>query len=225
MTNEKVVLSLEKRELVGRRAEQVRRQGQIPGVVYGKNVGPFVVQAPAIEVQKVIRQVGRRQPVEIELDGKKRTAIIKSISRDPASNMIENVAFHAVKQNEIVVTEVPVVLEGAGESAAERAGLVVLQAVEHLEVRALPKNLPEELTVSTLGLESAGQHVTVADVVLPEGVELEAEDMEVVIASVYEPAALQAANDAAGGDAESEEDVAADNGSEGLAETGDTKEK
>lgn len=227
MTNEKVVLNLEKRERMGRQAAKVRQEGLTPGVVYGKGVGPIAVQAPAIDVQKVVRAVGKRQPVEIEVQGKKRTAIIKSISRHPASNIIENIEFHAVKQNEKVVTEVPVVLEGAGESAAERAGLVVLQAIEQLEVKALPKDLPEQLTVSILELEEAGQHVTVAEVQLPEGVELEHEDMDAVIASVYEPAALQAANDAAGGEAEDEAEVEAENGSEEKSSKteGEVKEK
>ena len=116
-----------------------------------------------------------------------------------------------------------------GESEAEKNGLVVLQAIEKVEVKALPMDLPEALDVSVLGLASEGDRVTVGDITLPEGVELVEHDdgregtadddvtvKDLVIASAYEPSALAAANEAAAGAAESAdaEDVAAEQGSD-----------
>jgi len=106
-----------------------------------------------------------------------------------------------VNRNDKVTADIPVVLEGLGESPAERAGLVILTTVEALTVKAIPGDLPDSLTASVKDLAEAGQHITVGDITAPKGVEIDA-DAEVVIASVYEPGALQAANEAAGGEAE-----------------------
>jgi large subunit ribosomal protein L25 len=156
-------------------------------------------------------------------------AIIKSIDMDPVKHTLRHVAFHTIKQNEKIVTQVPVTLIGLGESAAERAGLVVLQAIEHLEVRALPADLPESLEISIVDLATDEDKLTVGDIVLPAGVEFadHEQDMELVIANVYEPSALQAANEASGGDAEAEEaeDVAADNGDDAAAKSDDDSTK
>ena len=91
-----------------------------------------------------------------------------------------------------------------GESAAERAGLVVLQAIEQVEIRALPANLPEAIEISIVDLATDEDKLTLGDLKLPEGVEFadHEQDLDLVIANVYEPSALQAANDAAGGDAD-----------------------
>jgi large subunit ribosomal protein L25 len=129
-----------------------------------------------------------------------------------------------VKQNETITTEVPVILTGEGESAAERAGLVVLQAVEKIEVKAIPANLPESIEMSIIDLATTDDKLTIADIILPKGVEFadHEQDTDLVIANVYEPSALQAANEAAGGDAVDEADVVAENGEdtpqEGQAE-------
>ena len=155
--------------------------------------------------------------------------MIKDVDRDPVKHTIRQVAFHAVRGDEPVVAEVPIRLIGEGESEIEKSGLVILRAIEQLEVRALPMELPEALEVSIPHLAQEGERVTVADIKAPEGVEIVDHDngravdedeeerqtvMDLVIANVYEPSPLQAANEAAGGDAEDESEVESDNGSD-----------
>ena len=138
-------------------------------------------------------------------------------------HLVRHVAFHTIKQNEKIVTEVPIRLIGEGESIAEKAGLVVLQAIEHIEVRAIPANLPDALEISIVDLADTEDKLTIADLQLLEGVEFadHEQDMDLVIANVYEPSALQAANDAAGGDAEPEDvaEIEADNGGDTRQDT------
>lgn len=119
--------------------------------------------------------------------------------------------------------EVPIHLEGLGESEAEKAGLIVLQAIETVQIKAKPADLPDALTVSILNLATDEDKVTLADVTLPEGVEYAdvEQDLELVVANVYEPAALEAANEAAAGDAEdpSADNVEAEHGSDTPQDT------
>lgn len=209
-----ISLKLNQRTKVGKKAATLRREGMIPSVVYGGKAEPIVTESPAVETTKVARTAGKHSPVHLTIDGKKKLAIIKSIDMHPLKHSVRHVAFHTIKQNESIVTEVPIVLTGMGESEAEKAGLVILQAIEHVEIKARPANLPESLEISVAGLATTEDKLTLGDVTLPDGVEFaDAEqDVSLVIANVYEPSALQAANESAGGEAESEADVAAENG-------------
>lgn len=211
-----ISLKLDQRTAEGKKVAKLRNDGFIPSVVYGGTAEPTSTQSAFVETTKVVSAAGKHTPVHLTLGGKKKLAIIKSVDFDPVKHTVRHVAFHTIKSNEKIVTEVPVVLVGEGESAAEKAGLVVLQAIETLEIRALPANLPESLEISIVSLESTEDKLTIADIKLPEGVEFaDAEqDMGLVIANVYEPSALQAANEAAGGDAEDVDDVVSENGSD-----------
>ncbi len=198
-----ITLKLDERTVIGKKAARLRQEGLVPSVVYGGKSDPVATQSPLVETTKVANVAGKHTPVHLTIDGKKKLAIIKSIDFDPVKHSVRHIAFHTIKQNEKIATEVPVVLVGEGESVAEKAGLVVLQAIEKLEVRALPANLPEALEISIKDLATTEDKLTVGDLKLPEGVEFAEleQDTDLVIANVYEPSALQAANDAAAGDA------------------------
>lgn len=223
MSNDKISLKLEAREAKGKKVAKLRKDGLLPGVVYGHGFEAIAVQAPKLAVEKAVRQAGGHAPVHLTIDGKRKIAMIKNIDVNPAKNSVRHVEFHAVKQNEKVEAEIPIKLVGVGESEAEKAGLIVLQTLETLKVKALPMELPEALEVSIVDLSEPNQHLTVADIKIPEGVEIvdEGEEaQEATIASVWEPSALQAANEATGGDAEDEADVEAEHG-EGEAVEGE----
>jgi large subunit ribosomal protein L25 len=211
-----ITLNLDTRQATGKKVSKLREDGIIPSVVYGGQDEPVSTQSAVVETMKVVRDAGKHTPVHLIIDGKKKLAIIKDVEVDPVKHGLLHVAFHAIKQNDIITTEVPIILVGQGESVAEKAGLIVLQAIEHLEIKAKPASLPESLEISIAGLETDEDKITVADIVLPEGVEFSdaEQDLELVVANVYEPAALEAANEAAAGDATIDTEVEADNGAD-----------
>lgn len=211
---DKINLALDVRTDQGKKAAKLRKQGIVPGVVYGHDLAPIMVQSEYGVIEKVVREAGKHTPVYVTVNGKKKITMIKDIDRDPVKSRIRHVSFHAVKADEVVTAEVPIRLVGEGESEAEKAGLIVLQALEQIEVKAKPADLPEVLEVSIVALANPEDKLTLADITLPKGVEYAdvEQDLELVLVNVYEPAALQAANDAAGGDAEDESEVASDNG-------------
>jgi large subunit ribosomal protein L25 len=238
---DKVSLKIDVREAHGKKVRELRRSGMTPGVVYGHGMEPLAIQADAGEVRKVVAAAGKHTPVNLT-GAKRRIAMIKDVEYDPTkAGIVRHVAFHAVKADEPVHATVPIHLEGEGESEAEKAGLIVLQSLDKLEVKALPMELPDALTVSIAELREAGDRVTVGDIVVPQGVELvehvdarSGEDDEeeeeqpsirdLVVATVYEPSALAAANDAAAGDATDESEVEAENGAEEAATDTSTEE-
>lgn len=201
---DKINLKLDVREQQGKKVARLRTSGIVPGVMYGHGFDPILVQAEYNVIDKVVREAGKHTPVHVTIDGKKKITLIKDIDRNPVHAQLRHVSFHAVKANEVVHAEVPIHLVGEGESEAEKAGLIVLQAIEVVEIKAKPADLPEALEVSIVGLATDEDKVTLADITLPEGVEYADidQDLELVVANVYEPAALEAANEAAAGDAE-----------------------
>jgi len=203
-----ISLKLDERTLEGKKLAKLRESGFIPSVIYGGKDQPIMTQSKQIETAKVVHIAGKHTPVSLSIDGKKKLAIIKSIDIDPVKRSLRHIAFHIIKQSDVITTEVPVILTGLGESAAEKAGLVILQAIEHIEIKAKPADLPESIEIKVAGLETTDDKISVGDIKLPEGVEFadNEQDLELVIANVYEPSALAAANEAAGGEAEAEDE-------------------
>lgn len=217
---DKLELKVDRREIFGKKVKQLRQKGITPGVVYGAGMEPVAVQADGKDVMRLYAAAGKHTPVQLT-GTKRRIAMIKDIEMHPTkSGVVRHIAFHAVRADEPVIAEVPIRLLDVGESEAERAGLIVLQAIEKVEVKALPLNLPEALEISVAKLTSEGDRLKIGDIDLPEGVELVEHDdgregtadddvtvKDLVIASVYEPAALEAANEAAAGDSTDESSV------------------
>lgn len=233
MGDNKITLKVSERTVFGKKVKGLRREGIVPVVVYGPGMEPKAVQVGYNELEKVIKAAGKHTPVHITLDDKKRIAMVKEIGLDPSKNRINHVAFHAVRQNKPIEAEVPIHLVGEGESEAEKAGLIILQNMDAIEVRALPLEMPDALEIDIRALKEAGEKVLVGDIKLPENVEIVEHDdgheddddeekpsiLDLQVASVWEPSALQAANDAAAGSAEEETEVPAEQGGEEPAET------
>jgi large subunit ribosomal protein L25 len=210
-----ISLALETREVTGKAVKQLRRDGLVPAVIHDHGKPSVNVMAPFMEINKVYKAAGKHHPVSLKAGGKDYTALIKHATFDPRKNQLTHVVFGAVKADEKVTAEVPVRVkfdEGNEASPAERAGLIVLHQMDAVEVEALATALPDYLEFNGEKLVEVGDQATVADLVVPKGVVLKTEDG--VLATVFEPSALQAANDAAGGDAE-ESAAASDEAAQG----------
>ena len=217
---DKITLKVENRDIFGKKVKALRKQGLTPGVVYGAGIEPLAIQADSREVARVYAAAGKHTPVQLS-GTKRRIAMIKDAELHATkSGIVRHIAFHAVRADEPVVAEVPIRLTGIGDSPAERAGLIVLQAIEKVEVKALPMELPEALEVSIENLTNEGDRLTIGDIELPKGVELIDKDdgregtdddnetvKDLVNENVYEPGALAAANEAAAGEATDESEV------------------
>jgi large subunit ribosomal protein L25 len=210
---DKIILSVEERNILGKKVKQLRKQGYVPGVVYGSSLASKPVMINALAATKAWKHAGRHQPVELDMTGGKKLAMIKSADLDPVKHNLRHLSLFVVKQNEKVETEVAVRIANEGETEAEKAGMVILQNTEVVPIKALPKNLPDFLEIDSGKLTAAGDHVTVADIKPVEGVEILIEP-EQLVATVFEPAALAAQNEAAAGEATEETEVESENGGE-----------
>lgn len=221
MSQDVINLTLEPRKVTGKAVKHLRRDGYIPAVIHDHGKPSVVVQGSSLEMLKVYRQAGKHHPVEVTAGDQKFTALIKTAEFDPKKHLLTHVVFNAVDKNQKVEAEIPVKPrydEGNESSPAERNGLIVLTQLETVQVKAIPSALPDFLEYDAEKLIEIGDHVTVADLRAPEGVEIETET-EHSIATVYEPSAIAAANEAAAGTAEEGEEPA-EEGEEAEGEEG-----
>jgi large subunit ribosomal protein L25 len=204
--SDQISLTVDTRDTVGKGVKRLRKDGIVPGVIHDHGSASIHIQAEYQPLYKAYQEAGKHHPVQVTAGGKKYTTIIKSVTFDPKYNALTHIVFGAIHANEKVDAEIPVhavYAEGNDASPAERAGLIVLAQMTTIAVRALSGDLPDVLTYDAEKLVAIGDQITVADLRVPKGVELEVEP-EHVIATVFEPSALAAANDDAGGDADAD---------------------
>ena len=208
-------LTLEKRELTGKKLKELRAKGLIPSVVYGGKE-PVLAASEYVATEKVLEKAGYHSPVDLDIAGKKALAIVKDVHIDPVSRKIINVEFQAIKANEVVEATTPIVIVNFEASDASKLyHFAMTQAMEEIDVKAKPADLPKDIEIDASGLATVEDKLTVADIKLPEGVTLADKELspEQVIASLYDPAAEAAAREAeAEEEAVDAADVPSDNG-------------
>ncbi|CAM4517683.1 large subunit ribosomal protein L25 [Paenibacillus endophyticus] len=189
---------------------QLRLQGKIPGVVYGKQLD----QAAQVAVDgKELQALLRSQPnavLEINIPSHGKTSVmISEIQRDSLSRQVLHVDFHQINMNENVRANVRIQAEGDSQGVREGG---ILQIILHeLEVQCLPGSIPDAVTVDISALEVGGS-LLVSDLSLPKGVEALADPEQVVVTilapqkELTEEEAENAAVEAAEADARSKEE-------------------
>lgn len=178
-----IVVKLEEREALGKGLGQLRRDGWVPAVIHDHGKPSVHVMGKQTELSKAYKEAGKNHPVDVKIGDKTYLTLIKQAPRLPLKPDLQHIVFQAVKRDEKVEAEVPIVLEG--NAPAERAGLMVLHQLDSVTVEALPKDLPDQLTLDAEKLAELGDKFTVADLVAPEGVTILTEP-EHSVASVTE---------------------------------------
>ena len=211
-------LSLNARTLTGKKLAGLRADGLIPSVIYGEGE-PVLTQSAYNETEKVLLAAGYHSTVDVDIDGKKKMVIVKDVNLDPVSRKIVNVEFQAVSADRAIEATTPIELTGFETSDASKAHYTILQVMEEIDVKAKPSDLPKELTIDASKLANLDDKITIADIVLPAGVEFAEKDidMNAAIAILSDPAAEAAAREAEEAAAKEAEtvdaaDVPSDNG-------------
>lgn len=191
-------LTLEKREVTGKKLKGLREKGLIPSVMYGGKE-PILLASEYVATEKALEKAGYHSPIDLDIEGKKKLAIVKDVAIDPVSRKVVNVEFQAISAREVVEATTPIVIVNFEASEASKTFHFALnQAMEEIDVKAKPANLPKELEIDASDMKELEDKITIADITLPEGVEFADKelDTEQVVASLYDPAAEAAAREA-----------------------------
>ncbi|MFD8225133.1 50S ribosomal protein L25/general stress protein Ctc [Streptomyces massasporeus] len=156
-------------------ARRIRREDNVPGVLYGHGSDPLHLTLPGHDLLMALRTPNVL--IALDIDGKtNELAIPKSVQRDPLKGFLEHVDLLLVKRGEKVTVEVPVHTEG--ELAP--GGYLLEHVLNALPVEAEATHIPEAVTVSVEGLE-AGASILAKDITLPKGTTLAVDEDAVVL--------------------------------------------
>jgi len=174
------------------------------------------------DIAKVFTVAGKHHPVVLNLDGKSQSVIIKDVDIDPVKNLIAHVVFQAIRQDEKIETEVPITM--VGDSPAQKVGLLLIPHLNVVEVEALPRDLPDELTLDISSLAEIGDKLTAASLVIPSGVTMITEP-DILIVSVEETKAQISEEEETAEGGEGEEGAEGETAEGGEAEGSESFEK
>lgn len=176
------------RKLFGRKVKSLRRDGVIPGNVFGPDIKSIAVQFDKKSVIETIKSAGETSLVNLSIEGESKShpVLIAGYHTDPVSGAILHVDLHEVNLKEKTTASVPVHTTGESPAVAEGNVLVVLR--NEIDVEALPTDLPEEISVDVSKLVAVGDTVHAKDLKVDRTkVKLEIDDEEPVV-TIQEPA-------------------------------------
>ena len=158
----KNALKAEVRKISGRKVKNLRKDGVLPGNIFGKKVKSESVQVILKDFLKIYKEVGETGLLTLEIGKDERPVLVHNLQVNPVSDDPIHVDFLQVDLKEKVEADVPVEL--AGESPAEKQAIgTVVQYLNEIKVEALPTDLPENFTIDTSTLVEVDQSVLVKD--------------------------------------------------------------
>src|ERR687884_1831569 len=188
MAGERIKLTVRERERRGSAdARRLRREGFIPGVLYGSGKQPHAICIPERELRRVLTgQGGLHAILDVVLEGQKTThaSILKDYQQDPLRGHISHVDLQEVRLDQPIQASVTVQL--VGEPAGAKEGGVLSQVQREINVEALPMEIPEHLELDVSGM-AIGDTLRVADLPAREGVTYLDDPEETVLANVTPP--------------------------------------
>ncbi len=181
-----LILQLEPRALTGKKVRTLRREGIIPGNVYGRGLDSVAVQASLLEFRRIFRAVDRNAVVTAQIagEGETRPVVLQRVQRHPVSQDVQHVELHHIDVNRPIHATASLLLSGEAECEPLGLGGVLVQGMDTILLEALPLAMPAELTVDISHFEHFGQSVQVSDLVLPEGVRALADEHSQIVTVV-----------------------------------------
>ena len=169
------------------RLNQMRREGWVPSVIYGRGTENINLKVDAKTFADVLAHSSSENIlVNLEIEGHgTRLAFLQAIQHDSLSGVTLHADFRAIDENTPIVAHIPTHLNG--ECVGVKAGGLVEQYVHAIEISCLPNDLPETIEVDISSLE-IGASLHIGDITLPTGVRA-THAAEVVVAHVGKPAA------------------------------------
>lgn len=166
-----LTIKAEKREEKGRATEALRAEGRVPGVVYGFDISPISIVVDRNELNKLYVEAGRSMVLDLEVEGSKNEVLIQDLQRDALTDFLIHVDFRKIDMNKKVTTLIPVTVFGESVAVKELGGTLI-QALDAVEVKALPNALVREIKVDAAQLTTFDKVIRVSDLTVPDGVEI-----------------------------------------------------
>lgn len=161
------------------KANRLRNQGLVPGIVYGHGIKNINIAVDARAMAKLFAAAGHTTLIDLDVAGKKHNVLIREIQFHPVHGSLDHVDFYQVRLDEEISADVSI--DYVGESSAVKdLGGVLIRNLDTIEVRALPQNLPHYIQVDISVITQLDMPIRTADLTLPAGVTVINEADEVI---------------------------------------------
>jgi len=184
MAKEEVLINAEKRNVVGKQVKALRRQGILPGVIYGRHIEAFPIQMDAHNAALILDKLTASSLITIDVDGEKFSVLMRDRQRDVIFGDLLHVDFLVVSLTEKLRATVELKLVGEAP-VADNPEVVVTQVLNAIEIEALPQDLPEVIEVDISTLETVDDEITVADLDLGEDIAILTDPNETIVSVGY----------------------------------------
>ena len=204
---EKVVIKATKRSVIGKQVRALRRQGELPAIIYGHNLKPVNISLNAHEATQVLNRITASSLVMIDLDGKEYPTLVRERQRNPVKSVYVHIDFQVVSLTEMIRAKVAVQLVGVSPAVKDFSAILVTGYSE-LECEALPQDLPERIQVDISSILKIGDGIHVRDIVISDKVKILDNPSEMIVlatapkAEVEEVVTPEVAEVAEGGEPE-----------------------
>jgi large subunit ribosomal protein L25 len=186
MSTARATLAAEHRDVLGKKVARLRRDGRVPGVVYGHGVDSTSISVDAHDFEQLRRHSGPNALVDLSVDGKKPSPVLVSaVQVHPVNRRTLHVDLFLVRMTEELTADVPLVTTGISP-AVELQGGTLLHPIESVRIRALPDHLPQSIEYSIESLTDFDTTIHVRDLTVPGDVTL-LTDGDEIIAKVQPP--------------------------------------
>ena len=167
-------LSAQVRTLFGKKSKMLRSRGWLPGVVYGPKTDTLSIQIPSRDFSLVYQNAGNTGIIDLQIKNKEgkiiqKDVLIKDVQRHHLDSTPRHVDFYEIEKGKKLTVNVP--LNFQGEAPGVKNGGILVKSMEELEIEALPKNIPQFITVDLSSLKDFGQTIYLKDLVLPADIE------------------------------------------------------
>ncbi len=217
----------DRKEIGTREVKHLRKEGWIPGIIYGHGEKSRPIMIKEEELKNVLHTMHSEATLlNLDYEGKKLQVLMREISRNPLNEKLLHVDFQHIHENEEI--NVHVILEFQGEAKGVEEGGILNIEHRDLIVRCLPKDIPEKIVVDVTNLE-IGHSIHIKDLQIPEGVKVE-EDPSSTVVNILSPRKLIEVKPveeeiAIGEEAEEPEVITKEGEEEVVEKTEDQKEK
>ncbi len=184
MAKEEVLINAKKRNVIGKQVKALRRQGILPGVIYGRHIEAFPIQMDAHDASLILDKLTASSLITIDVDGEKFNVLMRDRQRDVIFGDLLHVDFLVVSLTEKLRATIELKLVGEAP-VADNPEVVVTQVLNDIEIEAFPQDLPEVIEVDISTLETVDDEITVADLDLGEDIAILTDPNETIVSVGY----------------------------------------
>jgi large subunit ribosomal protein L25 len=185
---DQIILEAEKRTIKGKQVNALRREGVLPGIIYGRigkeQIDPILIQMNLHDASKIINTLTGSSLVKVDVDGEQYPVVVREVQKDVIYGTLRHVDFMAVSLTEKLQTAVPIELIGQAPAETNMAAVVVT-GISELEIECLPQDMPERIEVDATVLVDMDSVILVKDLDLSDNIEVLTDPEEMIAGVTY----------------------------------------